>query len=123
MRISLYLQFTKYGLVFLWHVVTANKFGKGVLIVKSISEFPYNAVARSFENLGIGILASALALTSTLASALEKKLFCLTKSLFLPYMKKTSLVEYFSSTLADFLGSFKRYLEQLFCRKPINTCF
>ena len=26
------LQFTKYGLVFMWHVVTANKFGKGVLI-------------------------------------------------------------------------------------------
>ena len=29
-RISVCLQFTKYGLVFMRHVVTANKFGKGV---------------------------------------------------------------------------------------------
>ena len=33
MRISVCLQFTKYGLVFMWHVVTANKFGKGVYVI------------------------------------------------------------------------------------------
>ena len=32
MRISVCLQFTKYGLVFIKHVVTTNKFGKGVLL-------------------------------------------------------------------------------------------
>ena len=31
-RISICLQFTKYGLVFMRHVITANKFGKGVFI-------------------------------------------------------------------------------------------
>ena len=31
MRISVCLQFTKHDLVFMWHVVTSNKFGKGAL--------------------------------------------------------------------------------------------
>ena len=31
MWISVCIQLTKYGLVFMWHVVTANKVGKGVL--------------------------------------------------------------------------------------------
>ena len=81
---------------------------------------------RPFGNLGIGISASALALTSASASALQKiyfvlqsLYFCLSKF----YMKKTSMVEYFSSTLADLPGSFRRCLEQLFCRKPVNACF
>ena len=33
-RISVYLQFTKYGLVFIWYVVTANKFRKGAFVLK-----------------------------------------------------------------------------------------
>ena len=33
MQILVCLQFTKYGFVSMWHVVTANKFGKGVLDV------------------------------------------------------------------------------------------
>ena len=59
---------------------------------------------RPFGNLGIGISASALALTSASASALQEihfvlqsLYFCLSKF----YMKKTFMVKYFSSTLAD----------------------
>ena len=33
MQISVFLQLTKYDLVFMWHVVTANKFEKGVLCI------------------------------------------------------------------------------------------
>ena len=80
--------------------------------------------SKPFGNLGIGISASALASTS--ASALQKKFFfsqslyfCLSKF----YMKKTSMVKYFWSTLADLPGSFSRYLEQLFCRKLVSACF
>ena len=32
MRILVCLQFTNYGPVFIWHVLTANKFGKGALM-------------------------------------------------------------------------------------------
>ena len=80
----------------------------------------------SFGNLGISISASASALTSALALALQKPYFvlrslyfCLSKF----YMKKVSMVKYFSSTLADLRGSFSRCLEQLFCRKPVRACF
>ena len=38
MRISVCLQFTKYGLVFVWHVVTANTYGKGVFTSQLISK-------------------------------------------------------------------------------------
>ena len=50
---------------------------------------------------------------------IAKNLFCLAKS----YMKKTSMVKYFSSTLADLPGSLSRCLEQLFCRKPVSVSF
>ena len=57
-----------------------------------------------FGNFHIDISASALALTSALVSALQIFLssfyFCLSKFL----MKKTSIVKFFSSTLAHFLG-------------------
>ena len=33
------------------------------------------------------------------------------------------MVKYFSSTLDDLPGSFSRFLEQLFCRKPVSACF
>ena len=45
--------------------------------------------------------------------------FCLSKYL----MKKISIVKSFSSTLAHLIGSFSGCLEQLFCRKPVSTCF
>ena len=34
-------------------------------------------------------------------------------------MKKTSMVKYFSSTLADLFGSFRRCLEQLTVENPL----
>ena len=71
-------------------------------------------IYRPFGNLGIGISASASALTSVLASALQKfyfvlrnHYFCLSKF----YIKKTSMVKYFSRTLADLPGGFSRCLE------------
>ena len=60
----------------------------------------------SFANLRIDISASALALTSASASALQKNFFFLAKFLFYLskfLMKKTSIVKSFSSTLAHFL--------------------
>ena len=79
-----------------------------------------------FGNLGIGISASASALTSAWASALQRiyfvlrsLYFCLSKF----YMKKTSMVKYFSSTLAGLSCSFIQCLEQLFCRKPVSVCY
>ena len=79
-----------------------------------------------FGNIGIGISASASALTSVSTSALQQiyfvfrsLYFCLSKF----YMKKTSMVKYFSSELADLPRSFRRCLEQLFCRKPVSACF
>ena len=51
MRISVCLQFTKYGLDFMWHVVTANKFGK--LPVKILHIFIPDVI---FENRLIPIL-------------------------------------------------------------------
>ena len=43
MRISVCLQFTKYSLVFVWYVVTANKFRKGVFswIIKKSFDLSY----------------------------------------------------------------------------------
>ena len=38
-------------------------------------------------------------------------------------MKKTSMVKSFSSTFAHLTGSVSRCFEQLFCRKPVSTCF
>ena len=45
--------------------------------------------------------------------------FCLSKF----YMKKTSIVKYFSSTLSDLPRGFRRCLEQLFCRKSVSAWF
>ena len=56
---------------------------------------------------------------------IAKKLFCLAKSLFLPFevlYEENIHGDYFSSTLAELPGSFSRCLEQLFCRKPIGRC-
>ena len=78
-----------------------------------------------FGNLGISISASASALTSAAASALQNFFFlrsfyfCLSKIL----MKKKSMVKSFSSALAHLPGSCSRCLQQLFCRKPVSTCF
>ena len=69
-----------------------------------------------FENLGIGILASAS------ASALQKIYFVLRSLYFYLmkfYTKKTSMMKYFSRKIADLSGSFHRCLEQLFCRNPL----
>ena len=81
---------------------------------------------RPFGNLDIGISASASALTSASASALQKICFVL-RSLYFCfskfYMKKTSMVKYFSSILADLPSNFRRCLEQLFCRKPVSAWF
>ena len=57
---------------------------------------------------------------------ISKNLFSLAKSLFLlleVLYEKTSMVEYFSSTLGDLPKSFRQCLEQLFCRKRVNACF
>ena len=66
-------------------------------------------IKQPFGNCGIGISASASALTSTSASALQtfyfvlrSLYFCISKF----YMEKTSMVKYFSSTLANLLGRF-----------------
>ena len=50
---------------------------------------------------------------------LQSFYLCLLKYL----MKKISMVKSFSSTLAHLIGSFSHCLEQLFCRKPVSTCF
>ena len=77
--------------------------------------------SRPFGNLGIDISASTLALTST--SALQKiyfvsqsLYFCLSKF----YMKKTSMVEYFSNTLADLPGSFRRCQSSYSVEHPLT---
>ena len=79
-----------------------------------------------FGKFDIGISASALALTSASPSALQKIYFVLQSLYFYLYkfcMNKTSMVNHFSSTLADLPGSFMQCLEQLFCRKPVSTYF
>ena len=72
------------------------------------------------------ISASSSALTSALTSALQKNSFFLWRFYFWLsklLMKKTSMLKSLSSTPAHVLGSFVRSLEQLFCRKPVGTCF
>ena len=72
------------------------------------------------------ISASASALRSALASALQKIYFVLRSLYFWLlkfYIKKIWMVKYFSSTLSDLPGSFRRCLEQLFCRKPVSAWF
>ena len=94
--------------------------------LKRLSKNRNNCHSGPFGSLGIGILASALALMSALVSALQNNYFVLQSSFFCLskfYIKKASMVEYFSSKLADIPGSFRRCLEQLFCRKPANACF
>ena len=81
---------------------------------------------RSLRNLGIGFSASASALTSASASTLEKFHFVLQSLYFYLskfLMEKTSMVKFFSNTLADLPGSFRNYFVQLFCRKPASACF
>ena len=81
---------------------------------------------RPFGVLDIGISASASALTSALASALQKvyfvfEVFIFTFRSFL--WSKTSIVKSFSSTLPSLSGRFSCCLEQLFFRQPIMVCF
>ena len=66
-------------------------------------------------SIGIGI---ALALQETYF-VLRSIYFCLSKF----YMKKASMVKYFSSTIADPPGSFSRCLVQLFCTKLVSARF
>ena len=73
---------------------------------------------RPFGNLDIGISASASALQK-ICFVLRSLYFCFSKF----YMKKTSMVKYFSSTHADLPRSFRRCLGQLFCRKPVSAWF
>ena len=80
----------------------------------------------ALNNAHLEISASASALTLASASALQNFFFVL-RSFYFCFskynMKKTSMVKSFSSTLAHIPGSFSRCLEQLFCRKPVSTCF
>ena len=71
-------------------------------------------------------LGTSIGIDVSIGIALQKIYFVL-RSLYFWfskfYMKKTSMVKYLSSTLADRPGSFRRCLEQLFCRKPVSACF
>ena len=82
---------------------------------------------RPFGILGIGILASALALLASVSAPALQKIYFVLQSLYFClskfYMKKISMVKYFWSTLADLPGSFSQYLEQLFCKKSVSACF
>ena len=91
----------------LWCKIMFNKFSRDVLLLK------IGHIGNLASTFGISIGIDVGIGTGILRSLS----FCFSKF----YMKKTSVVKYFSSTLADLPGSFKQCLEQLFCGKPVRT--